>query len=65
MVPPVWPVIDLHAFVGYLHSWRRCPAWPKGASRVRPSPVPNPSKEIEKLWDRTWDTVCLLGLGSR
>src|SRR5207247_2906661 len=29
---------------------RRSPAWPNGASRDCGSPVPKPSREIEKLW---------------
>src|SRR3954469_17993253 len=41
--------------VAIIHSCRRWPACPNGASNVRPSPVPNPSREIEKLWTRTWD----------
>ena len=31
------------------------PGVANGASNVMPSPVPNPSSEIEKLWTRTWD----------
>src|ERR1700733_9088378 len=42
-------------WVGNTHSCRRWPAWPNGASNVKPSPVPKPSREIEKLWTRTWD----------
>src|SRR5580698_9492380 len=42
-------------WVGNTHSCRRWPAWPNGASNVKPSPVPNPSSEMEKLWTRTWD----------
>jgi len=30
------------------------PSVTNGASNVMPSPVPNPSGEIEKLWTRTW-----------
>src|SRR4051794_40162763 len=41
--------------VAIIHSCRRWPAGPKGASNVSPSPVPNPSSETEKLWTRTWD----------
>ena len=36
--------------VAIIHSWSRWPAWPNGASSDRPSPVANPSSEIEKLW---------------
>ena len=39
--------------VANIHSCSQCPAWPNGASNVSPSPVANPSREIEKLWMRT------------
>src|SRR5882724_4155477 len=41
-------------WVAITHWDRRWPACPNGASNVRPSPVPNPSRETEKLWTRTW-----------
>jgi len=28
-----------------------------------PSPVPNPSREIEKLWTRTWDMAASRPVG--
>lgn len=49
--------------VGNTHSCRRWPACPNGASNVKPSPVPNPSSEIEKLWTRTWVTAASEALG--
>src|SRR4051795_2518714 len=47
--------------VAIIHSCRRWPACPNGASNVRPSPVPNPSREIEKLWTRTCDMAASRG----
>src|ERR1700683_3591706 len=49
--------------VGNTHSCRRWPACPNGASNVKPSPVPKPSSEIEKLWTRTWDMATSKALG--
>src|SRR5580658_6055654 len=49
--------------VGNTHSCRRWPACPNGASNVKPSPVPKPSSEIEKLWTRTWDMATSEALG--
>ena len=53
-VPPVSPKSSVRAYrVAIIHSWSRCPAWPNGVSSACPSPVANPSSEIEKLWMRT------------
>src|SRR5580704_7053129 len=62
-VPPASPTIERQKRVAKYHSCRRWPAWPNGASNVRPSPVPNPSREIEKLWTRTWDMAASEALG--
>src|SRR5271155_1431882 len=56
-------MIERPNWVGNTHSCRRWPAWPNGASKVKPSPVPNPSREIEKLWTRTWDMAASEALG--
>src|ERR1700727_2658106 len=48
-------------WVGNTHSCRRWPAWPNGASNVKPSPAPNPSSEMEQLWTRTWDMAAPAG----
>ena len=44
------PNIERPNRVANIHSCRRSPAWPNGASRDCGSPVPKPSREIEKLW---------------
>ena len=54
-LPPGSPTISRHHRVANIHSCSRSPAWPKGASWLRPSPVPNPSSEIEKNWTRVSD----------
>ena len=41
------------------HSMSRPPACPKGASRLCPSPVANPSSETAKLCTRTFDIASL------
>ena len=46
--PPGSPTISCHQRVSNIHSCSRSPAWPNGASWLRPSPVPNPSSETEK-----------------
>src|ERR1035437_3038342 len=56
-------MIERPNWVAITHSCRRWPACPNGASNVRPSPVPNPSREIEKLWTRTWDMAASEALG--
>src|SRR5215212_7358442 len=40
-----------------IHSCRRSPAWPNGASADCGSPVAKPSREMEKLWIRASDIV--------
>src|SRR3954447_9989663 len=54
-VPPDRPCISRNHRVASIHSWSRSPAWPNGASRLTPSPVPKPSREMAKLWTRTRD----------
>src|ERR671919_1435545 len=54
-VPPGWPTISRHHRVTNIHSCSLSPAWPNGASRLRPSPVPKPSSEMEKNWTRASD----------
>src|ERR1035437_2485803 len=56
-------MIERPNWVAITHSCRRWPACPNGASNVRPSPVPNPSREIEKLWTRTWDMAASGAVG--
>src|SRR5699024_5924905 len=51
----LWKPISWKVRVGRAHSRRRWSAWPNGASRLCPSPVPNPSSETEKFWTRTLD----------
>src|SRR6185312_16464212 len=67
--PPGSPIISCHHLVANIHSWSRSPAWPNGASRLRPSPVPNPSSETEKNWTRAGDVAAvpfrLVDLGSK
>src|SRR6266498_3146386 len=53
--PPGWPALSFHHRVANIHSCSLSPAWPNGASRLWPSPVPKPSSEIEKLWTRASD----------
>src|SRR6516164_5499148 len=53
MSPPDVSCIAWKVRVAKNHSISRPPACPKGASRLCPSPVPNPSRETEKLWTRT------------
>src|SRR3954467_6927916 len=60
LVPPGSPTISCHRRVRNIHSWSRSPAWPNGASRLRPSPVPKPSSETEKNWTRPTDMLVLL-----
>ena len=64
MLPPGSPTIECQNPVLNIHSCRRSPACPNGASSVRPSPVPKPSSEIEKLCTWTLDmfTSCKLEL---
>src|SRR5207248_9870663 len=64
-VPPGSPRTSRWANrVANIHSWSRRPACPNGVSRDCPSPVANPSSEIEKLWTRTRDIPSgLPGLG--
>ena len=45
--------ISWNVRVASAHSMSRCPACPNGASRLCPSPVPNPSRDTEKLCTRT------------
>lgn len=54
-VPPGWPTISCHHRVTNIHSCSLSPAWPNGASRLCPSPVPKPSSEMEKNWTRATD----------
>src|SRR5581483_10295703 len=61
---PGLPYIARKVRVAKNHSTSRPPACPKGASRLCPSPVPNPSRETEKLWMRTW-VIARLSLGGR
>src|SRR4030095_898689 len=67
--PPGSPTISCPHRVTNIHSCSRSPAWPNGASRLRPSPVPNPSSETEKNWTRASDVAgvpfCLVELGSK
>ena len=42
-------------WVPNIHSCRRWPAWPKGASVDCGSPVAKPSSEMDKLWIRMRD----------
>ena len=56
-VPPGGPTSSPHQRVASIHWCSRSPAWPKGASRVCPSPVPKPSSEMAKLWTRVRDIV--------
>ena len=46
--------------VAIIHSWRRWPACPKGASADCGSPVAKPSREMDKLWIRVSDIRTLL-----
>src|SRR4249920_385160 len=65
-VPPGSPRTSRRANrVANSHSWSRCPAWPNGVSRACPSPVANPSSEIETLWMRTRDMAAPSGGGGR
>jgi len=65
-VPPGWPTISRHHRVANIHSCSRSPAWPNGASWLRPSPVPKPSSEMEKNWTRASDMAgAPLVLGGR
>src|SRR6266511_2112300 len=43
-----------------IHSCRRSPAWPNGASADCGSPVAKPSREMDKLWIRVSDIRALL-----
>src|SRR4051812_12600622 len=54
-LPPGSPTISCHHRVTNIHSCNRSPAWPNGSSRLRPSPVPKPSSEMEKNWTRASD----------
>src|SRR3954464_6638040 len=47
-LPPDWPIISRPQRALNIHSCSRCPAWPKCAVLVWPSPVPKPSSEMEK-----------------
>src|SRR6476660_4258887 len=51
--PPALSCIAWKVRVAKSHSISRSVACPKGASRLCPSPVPNPSRETEKLCTRT------------
>src|SRR5882672_6737431 len=54
-LPPGSPTNWRHHRVTNIHSCCRSPAWPNGASRLRPSPVPKPSSETAKNWTRASD----------
>ena len=59
-LPPGWPCMAWKLRVANNHSCNRVPACPNGASRLCPSPVPNPSSDTEKLCTRTRDIGVLL-----
>src|SRR4029453_1434465 len=64
LLPPGSPTISCHHRVTNIHSCSRSPAWPNGASWLRPSPVPNPPSGTEKKWTRASDVAVFLSVWS-